>query len=457
MKRMLPLLVIGILVLSGLGAVALQRVDSTQNKETFDTFGYDLVIITPKEFTSVVQKLVDHKNQHNVDTYLKTTQDIYEEYSGRDTAEQIKYFIKDAIESTVVEYVLLFGGMKGQSLNWHIPVRYILLDDDTDRYDTFMSDLYFADIYKENGDFEDWDSNGDGVFAEWGKDTLDLHPDVSIGRLPCRNSLEAWIVVNKIINYENTAYGKQWFNNMIAVGGDSFPEYPGNEGEDTCEVAISYMGGFNINRLYTSTGALTSINDLVSDISQGCGFVITRGRGGQDRLRMVNSDGTEVIALDNQNIHKLRNKNMYPVVVLGECIHGKFDVSIFNIFKLFLQQPNYYDQDCIFECIAWRLVNKYNGGAIAVLTNTNICYGDSGDKNQNGIPDDAEKFGGLLAVDIFRLYGEEGMKTLGDIHTQTIEDYMSNFQVQTNKYHCKSIQEWILIGDPSLKIGGYEK
>ena len=243
---------------------------------------------------------------------------------------------------------------------------------------------------------------------------------------------------------------------MIAVGGDSFPDYPGYEGEDTCEVAISYMDGFEINRLYTSTGALTSKNDLINAINQGCGFIMTRGKGGQDRLRMVNIDGTEVIALSNRYIPKLRNKNMYPICVLGECIHGKFDVSILNILKLLKKEPNYFTQDCILECIAWRLVNKLNGGAIAVLTNTNICFGDMGDSNQNGIPDDAERFGGLLAVEVFRLYGEEKMRILGEIHFQTIEDYVSNFPVSTNKYDCKSVQEWTLIGDPSLRIGGYE-
>ena len=216
------------------------------------------------------------------------------------------------------------------------------------------------------------------------------------------------------------------------------------------------MDGFEINRMYTSNGALTSMDDLINVFNQGCGFVMTRGKGGQDRVRMVTIDGTEVVALNNLNIPKLKNKNMYPVVVLGECIHGKFDVSVLNIFKLIRKEPNYFDQDCIFESIAWRLVNKFNGGAIAVITNTNICFGTSGDANNNGIPDDAEKLGGLLATEVFRLYGEEEMRTLGEIHSQTVEDYVSNFPVSTNKYDCKSVQEWILIGDRSLRIGGYD-
>jgi hypothetical protein len=147
---------------------------------------------------------------------------------------------------------------------------------------------------------------------------------------------------------------------------------------------------------------------------------------------------------------------MYPVCILGECIHAKIDVALLNIFKYLKGEPNYFKQDCIFECLAWSLLNKNNGGAIAVLTNTNICYGTSGDTNGNGIPDDAESFGGRLAVEVLRLYGEEEIKILGQIHYQTVEDYVSDFPVSSNKYHCKSVLEWILIGDPSLKIGGYQ-
>ena len=47
------------------------------------------------------------------------------------------------------------------------------------------------------------------------------------------------------------------------------------------------------------------------------------------------------------------------------------------------------------------------------------------------------------------------MKILGNIHLKTIEDYVSNFPVSTNKIDCKTVLDWILIGDPSLRIGGY--
>ncbi len=62
------------------------------------TSEYDLVIIAPAAFTTDLQTLIDHKNNHDVKTILKTAEEIYEEYTGVDEPEQIKYFIKDALK-----------------------------------------------------------------------------------------------------------------------------------------------------------------------------------------------------------------------------------------------------------------------------------------------------------------------------------------------------------------------
>ncbi len=95
---------------------------------------YNLVIIAPKSFEKALQPLVEHKNKYGVATVLKTTEDIYKEFTGVDKPEQIKYFIKQAIETWGVEYVLLVGGLKNQvfakprdnpnegSTGWHVPV-----------------------------------------------------------------------------------------------------------------------------------------------------------------------------------------------------------------------------------------------------------------------------------------------------------------------------------------------
>ena len=449
MKKVIPILIVIILALSSINAIGLY---SEKNE-------YEMVVIAPEIFSSEIAPLIDHKNNYNVLTFLKTTEEIYSNYEGRDHSEQIKYYIKDALETLNIKYVLLMGGRKILSNDWYVPARYSQLDDGFGNPE-FLSDLYFADIYKNNGeDFEDWDSNENGIFGEWGfnGDELDLIPDISIGRLPCRTKKEVEIVVNKIIYYETNSYGQSWFKNMVVMGGDTFPDYEGIEGEFTCNVAADYMNGFEITRLFTSTGELTSSNNVIESINEGCGFLFTRGRGGTDRVRMVLPEGSEIIAFQNDDISRLENNGMYPICILGECIHGRFDVGILNIFKIIQDKPGYTLYDCIPECIAWRLVREKNGGSIATITNTNICFGAIGDNDNNGILDDAEIYGGFLAVELFRFYGEEEIDILGDVFNSAISSYIEKIpEVYSNKIHSKSVQEFVLIGDPSLKIGGYE-
>jgi len=197
------------------------------------TTTYDMVIITPSAFSDALQPLITHKNSYGIETTLKTTEDIYAEYTnGFDKAEQIKYFIKDALEQWNIKYVLLAGGVKSTiftkprdttnigASGWHIPVRFSNIDENGDA--GFPSDLYYADVYKEGGVFENWDSDGDGILGEWPDDISDLVPDVAVGRLAFSDVQEVQEVVNKIITYETTSYGSDWFKKMIVISGDGF-------------------------------------------------------------------------------------------------------------------------------------------------------------------------------------------------------------------------------------------
>ena len=74
---------------------------------------YDMVIIAPAAFEESLQTLIDHKNSYGVDTTLKTVEDILSEYDGYDAPEQIKYFIKYALDEWGITYAMLVGGLKG--------------------------------------------------------------------------------------------------------------------------------------------------------------------------------------------------------------------------------------------------------------------------------------------------------------------------------------------------------
>jgi len=223
------------------------------------TSAYDLVIITPSSFSDALQPFIDHKNSYGVETFIKNTEEIYDEYDGIDEAEQIKYFIKDAIETLDIKYVLLVGGLKSTiygkpkdnanigSSGWHVPVRYSNVRASGDP--GFISDLYYADIYKEGGEFDNWDSDGDGILAEWyaiegtydaeefPEDIIDYAPDVAVGRLACSDAKEVTDLVNKIISYETTTYGQDWFKKMVAYSGDGFlDQFDLNIQWDTSEI-----------------------------------------------------------------------------------------------------------------------------------------------------------------------------------------------------------------------------
>lgn len=230
---------------------------------------YDLLIIAPDEFTTALQPLVEHKKEMGFKTTLNTTEEIYnnQKYADKiDQAEQIKHFIKDAMEKWNVTYVLLVGGLKNVfyakprdncnlgSSGWHVPVRYTNMYDDPafplsagSIHDPgVISDLYYADIYKKVNDenvFASWNPNNDDSFAALGKpdvedDVLDFYPDIILSRLACRNVEEVNTVVNKIINYESTPIDPSWFEKMIVVSGDGFLDQTDlNIKWDTSEIA----------------------------------------------------------------------------------------------------------------------------------------------------------------------------------------------------------------------------
>jgi len=61
-----------------------------------------------------------------------------------------------------------------------------------------------------------------------------------------------------------------------------------------------------------------------------------------------------------------------------------------------------------------------------------------------------------ITIEFFKQYGTNGMDILGLAYQQAITSYINTFNMQDfGAGHIKTVQEWVLFGDPSLKIGGY--
>ena len=77
--------VVGLLLLSSLAAIGVGKQAVVEEEyRNLQAGEFDLVIIAPAKFSRALQKLVDHKNDIGINTTLKTTEEIYDEFSGVD-------------------------------------------------------------------------------------------------------------------------------------------------------------------------------------------------------------------------------------------------------------------------------------------------------------------------------------------------------------------------------------
>jgi hypothetical protein len=434
MKKILISIFVIVLLI---GAVIPASSDISLEKNSFQIEvnhddNFDLIIITESFLTSELESLVQHKNKYGVNTMIMTTEEIYSEYQGRDNAEKIKYFIKDAKEKWNISYVMLLGDQK------YIPFRKSNIIPFDDIPYNYISDLYYADVYYENGNFSSWDNDNDGIYCEWYNGSKaednqqDLIPDVAIGRLVCSTPNEVHLIVNKIINYEKQVADPSWFNNLVVAGGETFVEYEGFEGEIMTQNAIDVMDDFNAIKLWISNGKLDrfSIN-IVRSINRGCGFLYLAGHGNTHSWATLSPEGKTASRFTIFHLPFLINKGKYPVCILSGCHVCKFSK---------------------YTCIGWQLTKKQYGGSIATIGPTAIGY--LGFEWGGGGLD-------WLELQFFKEYANETY-ILGDIWREAITKYLASYPIDWDlpaglncAIDAMMVQEWVLIGDPSLKIGGY--
>ena len=439
----------------------------TKNNEisrTNKNSDYNLLIITPSKYAKSLQPLVTHKNTVGMTANLVTLDEVYKQIGsmGRDNPEKIKYYIKYAIETWGIKYVLLVGDFR------QMPIRYCSNADMWPGYPepSFISELYYADIYDKNGNFSSWDANGNGVYGEWlGSEAqdknIDLYPDVYVGRLACINNLEVQIMVNKIIIYETTTYNKEWFNRMVVAAGDTYPPGYYNfstapfEGEESTQTALNYMSGFEPVKLWTSLGTLTGRQDVINAIDNGCGFLFFEGHGNPMvwGTHPPNDENNWTQGLLTSDMSKLKNKDMYPICVVGGCHNSEFDVTPLNLLKDPINA--YITSTWALECWSWKLTRITGGGSIATIGNTALGMSKEDKESRQGAGD-------FMDLQLFYEYGVNGTRILGDAWGHSITNYLNTYPINWSTpsakdyaYDAKTVQEWVLFGDPSLRIGGY--
>jgi len=171
----------------------------------------DLLVVAPVAFHGNLKAYVAAKG---TDARLVALEEALAA-EGVDEPERLKRFLHAAWRNGT-RYVLLVGD--GDVL----PVRYMVLDRVTPPafdYAFYPSDLYYADVAKPDGSFEDWNGSREGFHARYfgevrgeknkgdpiNFDRIDYLPELAVGRWPVSTAGERDRVVANSLAFERGA------------------------------------------------------------------------------------------------------------------------------------------------------------------------------------------------------------------------------------------------------------
>ncbi len=460
---------------------------------------FDLMIIAHEEFVDELEPLKEHKEYIDVKTKIFSWQELNDQFraQGRDIPERIKKAIWYYMKNAGVKYVMLVGDSD------MFPVRFCRMYDPTHWGHGYVpSDLYYADLFKQDMSFDDWDGDGDSIFCEmqggtWvpgstlediNLDGMDLYPDIQLGRVPASTEAEVSTYVSKVISYEFAAYKKPWFKkSLLIVPGyynsnlDRYEEYPGSW--DAKEYIANQLEsqGFAVTRLYDHriVGLPSGLSDgdpSVSTITQilnnGVGFTNFSGHG---------APGIWGGAFGLGDINNLNNTDKLTIAFAAACSTARFHTDgIYltkngDVFNARVQCPN---NDEVHGC--W----PANPEAPVAPEPAPVQKNDSGNWDADSMAESLLVKSLVGAIGYIGGYtGTQGgsqyldkyfyeayaisMKppTLGSMWNYAVWKYINNdFHIDFNSgsdwypaalFH--HVQKYMLFGDPSLRVGGVSR
>jgi hypothetical protein len=279
---------------------------------------YQILIITPQNFASYYQDLINLYLARGLKTEIATTEDIQANTTGQDLQEKMRNYIISEYQAHGIEYVLLGGD---DELVPHRGFYCIVYSSSTYEDSDIPADLYYSAL---DGS---WNDDGDGYWGEIGED--DLLPDISVARFPASTVSQLQKLLHKSISYQDSPVQGELRNVILA--GEWMYDNPLTYGEDYLELLIGHHedNGYttdgipasdNLTKLYDSQATWTKY-DLINQINQGTTFIHHAGHANQTyALRMDISDIT------NSNFAQTNGiDHNYPLVYTHGCDDGAFD------------------------------------------------------------------------------------------------------------------------------------
>jgi uncharacterized repeat protein (TIGR01451 family) len=326
----------------------------------------DYLIICSNVFKSEFQRLANWKKKKGVPAKVVTTEeDIDPYYTGEDKQERIKRCIIDYVNNNGTVYVLLGGDIDT------IPQRRCYGEVSTETDTTIPCDLYYAgldDIY--------WDDDNDGLCGETDShgDTVDMEPDVFIGRCSCGTVGEAQAFVDKVLEYEKESSSVNFGKDILLAGVKAWGWFDQSGGYHPD--SESYQAGWKSDaevwtmRIYndcvapflslnpteyfdTTTGVTLTQDDLKVRIDEGYGLLNMDTHGNVQIWAMESGYSYSTSYALNQT-----NDKQCSIIYTTACITNAFDDALTCLGEGFTRNPD--------------------GGAVAYIGSSRYGWGSPG-------------------------------------------------------------------------------
>jgi hypothetical protein len=426
-----------------------------------------LLIVAPRGFQKELEPFVAYKRAE-LAVESAALEDVLAKTPGIDDPEKLKHYLYQAWRERHVHYVLLVGDSSV------LPVRYMVLDRCEPAacdYAFYPCDLYYADVARQDGAFDDWNAGRDGfhagyfgeVHGEKNKndainfDGIHYRPELAVGRWPVGTPQEVQTVVAKTIAYEKSSAGRTASAcraAMICNSGWIDARWAMDE------EAKSLPKGWTIEKRFYSDAARKSNDpppnqdEIVKLLNGGVDLMFHAGHGLNDRWEQ---------SLHVNDLARISNTGRTPVMMSIGCNTAQFcalapyeaytDVNgvehkgtyAGEVFKCPPPPPAAYQKGPHNSLgLGKRLVSAGLNGAVAYIG----C-------NTGGQPCALTLMDGMA-----RTWGQDSQARLGDCWMQTIAFYYEQQHLAELKpnadWYPPSIffqgMKYMFYGDPSLKL-----
>lgn len=246
-----------------------------------------LLVISPRAFEAALKDFVAWKATQQSVQWV-SLEEVLEKAEGADAPEKLKRWLYVEWKERGAGYVLLAGDVDV------MPVRYMVLDRKTAAafdYAFYPSDLYYADVAKPDGAFDDWNAQKEGFHAGYigevrgeanksdpiNYDGVDYTPELAVGRWPVSTAEEVKRLAEKSAAYERKVLegSDPKLRRAAFMAVDGWVDARGLLGT----LAAKLDGAWQVEKHFYGTAEPPNARETRRILTDGAGFMVHTGHG----------------------------------------------------------------------------------------------------------------------------------------------------------------------------------